>query len=695
MSYTIDGFWKSRLGGIIRPQHPLAVLGWSIESGSDIGFVEATIRTRPGYEDLRSPLWFVAAPGAVGKSTLAKQISAQTGTVYLDLAKADTVAGNYLTGGLVKNGLLSAWQRSETTCLIDALDEARLRVTQSSYDDFLSDLVSLAQVRNLPTVLFGRVGIVDETWLLLKERGLHCPIFEIDFFDRVSAKKFVLAELDRLAKKASGESFFNRLTAHRSVYEQAADGFVARLERATASDGARFAGYAPVLQAVSTVLSGVTNPASLDHGVQESMQQEILQRLMELVLERESTKLREQLIVSMPAGFLKDLYTPDEQLARLVGRILGTKTPVPSYTLPQEHIATYESAVETLMAQHPFLDGTGQKPSGAVFGAAITAFGLFSPLPSVKAAAERYAGDSPHTPNPFLVDFYLHLAERQEGASPLVAPEHVVLLYESVRARAPVGAVVHLSVEGDEVNEEAELEIQISNNASETPDRTIPLRTFQAGTLWFRREVNSVTISAPQLDLVVGSGNSVEMIAPISLDVARLTFNCSELIVRRSDSSSDEDAAVAIEARQLLQSDISTVPSVRKGAELSVEWPGSASYPWTHFASSSRGGQGQEIDDALRALRRLVLAFRSHSKGRLARFEGKIEHARITKGLIGVAVRERLLSDDVLSLEGKMYFLDPNALGRIVGATYQDLKVKRFHDRVREYVLSIVAQANA
>ena len=83
------------------------------------------------------------------------------------------------------------------------------------------------------------------------------------------------------------------------------------------------------------------------------------------------------------------------------------------------------------------------------------------------------------------------------------------------------------------------------------------------------------------------------------------------------------------------------------------------------------------------------MAFRSHSKGRLARFQDKIEHARMTKGALGVEIRHRLMRDKVLSLEDGMYFLDSAALGRVVGATYQDLKLKRFNNKVRAYVSSL------
>jgi hypothetical protein len=43
--------------------------------------------------------------------------------------------------------------------LIDALDEARLRVTQEAFEAFLRDVDQLSR-RSMPTVLFGRTGAI-------------------------------------------------------------------------------------------------------------------------------------------------------------------------------------------------------------------------------------------------------------------------------------------------------------------------------------------------------------------------------------------------------------------------------------------------------------------------------------------------------------------------------------------------------
>jgi hypothetical protein len=98
-----------------------------------------------------------------------------------------------------------------------------------------------------------------------------------------------------------------------------------------------------------------------------------------------------------------------------------------------------------------------------VFAAAINADALFSQSPDTIAAAERHAGNGPHTPNPYLIDFYMDLAKSKLGAEAIIPPEHLVVLYESVQARVAPGDVVRLSIEGDDEQDEADVEIQITH----------------------------------------------------------------------------------------------------------------------------------------------------------------------------------------------------------------------------------------
>ena len=691
MNYSIDDFWKSKLDGVTKPQTAPNLPGWQTQPSPNPWFVEPDLRLRPDFGDLAAPIWMVAAPGAVGKSTLAKEIAAQTGAAYLDLAKADTVAGNYLTGGLVKNNLLGLWQNNEITVFIDALDEARLRVTQDSFEDFLGDVKGLSIGRSLPTILFGRVGIVEEAWLTLSEHGVNPPVFDIEFFDPPRAERFVMAVLNRLATEDRYERLAARLTAHRSVYQDASATFVSELAKVSASDGARFAGYAPVLEAVATDLAALSNPANLTEAVNVTMAQQVLRHLTDNILNRETDKIRNQL-ESVSANTKSTLYTPKEQLDRLAATILGTAAPALPPGLNQQQMNSYDNAVRNLLPQHPFLDGTGKAPSGAVFAAVINSHALFSSSRETMVAAEIHAGRGPHTPNPFLFDFYLDRADRDPDGTAVVPPEHVVVLYDSVRSRASAGDVVRLSIDADDddqAEEYLDVEIQISGGLPQD-DRRLLFRTFLAGELRFGRQVNGVSVDAPALDVVIGSGNPVEIIAPVALNIGRLSFNCPELAVQLGDTAGTSgDTTVTIEAKELLTSRILSAPLVRKGAELAVSWPGATVYPWTHFAVLPNGDEGTNVNDALRGIRRLALAFRSHSRGRLGRFQDKIEHRRITKGALGVAIRERMMRDQILTLEGNMYFLDPAMLGKVVGTSYQELRLKSFNEKVHYYASSI------
>ncbi|HBX9316623.1 TPA: hypothetical protein MIJ80_29405, partial [Klebsiella pneumoniae] len=111
----------------------------------------------------------ISAPGAVGKSVLARELSNKTGSIYLDLSKASSIAGNYVIGGLANKDILSAWNSGSVGLIIDSLDEARLRVTQDSFEDFLLDVSKVSKRNKNPIIIFGRVGIIEEAWLILSE----------------------------------------------------------------------------------------------------------------------------------------------------------------------------------------------------------------------------------------------------------------------------------------------------------------------------------------------------------------------------------------------------------------------------------------------------------------------------------------------------------------------------------------------
>lgn len=670
-------------------QAPSAVLpGWSIASKQSPAFVEATLSLRSEFSDLAQSVWLIAAPGAVGKSTLAKEICAATNAVYLDLATAATVAGNYLVGGLVKAGLWAAWQAEHSTLLVDALDEARLRVTQSSFEDFLADVANVAGTRGVPIVLLGRVGIVEEAWAILNEKsGLNPPIFDIELFQPARAKTFVLAAIKRLAEavdlttgKRAYPHLEGALTDHSSVYENAVISFVNHLFSETSADGQQFAGYAPVLEAVATVIASETNPGKVDDAIESIFKGQVLSRVTSEVMVREAGKLSNQLAATVSGVNSVGLYDAKEQLSRLASLILGTGSPKLPSNLPQHAIAGYEEAVQSLLPQHPFLDSRTQKPAGAVFGACILAAALTGDDMELARVAQRLASGGSSKPNPFLLTFYKEALDGRD----VIPAEHVGLLYASLEATAGAGESVRLNAEGD-----GTLEIEMSLLRQNDKEEIYEFSTTAGGELRFGRRVEGINVDAEGVDIELGDGGQLELVAPVALRGSNLVLNCRELVVKPSHSKSD-DQVVYLEATQVIADAGLRPPTVRPGAKLQVAWPDSKVYPWNPFASSGGEDVDPRMADAQRALRRLCISFRSHSKGRLARYKGKVEHFRMTKGTLGVALRERLVADGVLSLEGAMYFLEPKVLGDRVGVSFQDLKLKHYSPQSRIYLQNVL-----
>lgn len=90
---------------------------------------------------------------------------------------------------------------------------------------------------------------------------------------------------------------------------------LSRLREQTESEGDRFAGYVPVLQAVADHVAAGKNPAALVAQLETGDQLVTLLTVAATILDRERSKL-ETLVFENPK-VKDDLYRPDEQLSYL------------------------------------------------------------------------------------------------------------------------------------------------------------------------------------------------------------------------------------------------------------------------------------------------------------------------------------------------------------------------------------------
>ena len=420
-NYTISDFWNHRLRAAAPNSSATLIQGWSFIGSGLATFKEAplALSAEVGSQDdpAGSSLLLVSAPGAVGKTTLGKQIAFSTGSVYVDLARAAPVGANTLIGGIANSGLYPNWTNGSVAVLIDGLDEARLKVTQEAFDAFLLDVATQAAGRSMPTVLFGRTGAIIHAWLVLTETIDNVPILEIGYYGIEEAIEFSEGRL----RAAAPHSPFQ------PVERQAVVLLLQQLREQTSNEEGRFAGYAPVLEAVAKQVELETDPQALISRINRGEQSVTLQSIASALLQREQAKLGA--LQLQDATLVDRLYSPDEQLERIAAYVYESAPPeLPSMSADDER--AYTTALETWVPEHPFLDG-GRGFSSAVFGGMVIAKALMTPEASEAALQKELASGA--AANPFLFDFYTATGDD------FIHPGHIGAVYASLRANLSLG----------------------------------------------------------------------------------------------------------------------------------------------------------------------------------------------------------------------------------------------------------------
>lgn len=675
--YTINGFWRNRLSkqsASAKSKLP----GWQTNPQELPTFKEAPLTLSDNFgaetDPVHSPLLLVSAPGAVGKSTLARQIASLTGATYIDLAKAEPVGGNTLSGGLAKSDLYNDWQAGTAAVLIDGLDEARLKVTQEAFEAFLSDIAEVSAGREMPTVLFGRTGAVQDAWLLLSSK-LPVSVFEIGYYRPEQAVDFAYSLLTSTLPD----------DPHLSTRHKALQLLLELLRKDTEGDGDRFAGYAPVLQAIADHVSQEKNPANLISKIENGVSTVTLNTVVKAILEREQRKLES--IAIEDQELLDILYNPTEQLQRLAARVYN-QPPPPLPAMSPNDRQTYSNALETWLPEHPFIDGNVDAAS-TVFEAAVAATALRNPATAEPALNKELSRGI--AANPFLSEFYL--ASMREG---ILRPEHIGIVYASLRSRLSLGDSASLQIEGGGEDDEEEEENALASKVEITitrPDKDNPkffeFTSEQVGSIKLGSHIEDVEINAPLSKVEIsGRGESI-ILAPVNIQCDKIIFSTERIIVESNQDTCD--GYIHIESNTADTENIVSVPIVNGNAKLSVTWSGSDAYPWTGFSTAPTVVGNKDIDEALRRFRKFIIAFRSHSKGSLKRLRAKIEHARMTKGT-GRAVLNHLIDTGIVTVDGRMYTLHPEKLAAETDTSYGMCVSRHFSERAVEFVTEAISE---
>ena len=661
-----------------------AAVGWaSYVNAPNPRFVAPPLHSDNPIVTGRTSVVLVSAAGAVGKSTLGKEIARRTGAPLVNLATrkvgSDAAVGliTKMFGAAAAPLVFSELADGTSLVVLDALDETKVGSGDGNFDAFLEDLASLVKAeRSRPVfVLLARTETAD--WIeyfLVENRRIPLARYAIDYFAEEAAREFV----DRYAKDRASRAGFGPVEPDSTPFRQARDGLLEGIKREVATDEQgedalvrSVVGYAPVLEAVGEYLLEEESRKNYHRLLQALKQKgrewELLLQVAEALLQREqqkmASKIREKLEPVAGARWSQwdQLYLPEEQFHRLLARRFKLHQPTLPVTLPPDLRHEYERSVEHALDEHPFRGSAlGLHP---VFGEYLYARVLADPtgaaFPGGDRVREVLKGEN-YLPTRALCRFVLTITART--AQPRIAAGDFGFLYESILSdqEKPGDVWLVLSAIGSGDDHHGWLLAH---------GQVIDFRvTDTEKGIWFWRRLAYMHASV-RCGVELGFPGGEFGLGP-SVDLECSTISCPALEMRVYLGNDNEEDEVVLVARTFER--MGRAPGVH-GKHFVVR---GETVPWPWSAHQDRDSMSvhasEKVVEAYNHLARILLWFRASGYRQMARVDDLVEKVapggtRRAKALLGFCVDQGLIRP------GRVYVLNDDTLARYQ-INYADLK---------------------
>lgn len=328
------------------------------------------IKTRA---DDNSKVILFSAPGAVGKTVLAKHIAYHYGGLYWNVA-SKPVGGTSFAGeiahavgvgnGAQQDDLYRKLNCGESIFVLDSFDEAALISRRDGIKDFLCEIGEiLADATSPSIVLTARTEMSRFICDTCDEIGLPLTCFDIDYFEENEAPLFIGKYLEHKGIRVNQKQ-------ERSIEAYLEE---IKLHLGTKINRKSFIGYAQVLSILARqVEMEYITEASLDNLVSLVQPQEddcLIYDIIQQLILREQSKLenfrnsiREKYIPFHKEHVVDMLYCKEEQLIRLqffvaaqsIDTIAIDDYPNCSDLFPEDQVE-YLTLLKDWLPQHVFL----------------------------------------------------------------------------------------------------------------------------------------------------------------------------------------------------------------------------------------------------------------------------------------------------------------------------------------------------
>lgn len=392
-----------------------------------------------------------SAPGATGKSALARHICYKKNGIYWDLP--DNKVAEYSFDGAMSRAVgfehisnfVKSIENEDNFFVIDAFDEAEAGSGRTGIEYFLRDLNNVTKnCTNTCAILLARTesAIFIKNYLIKNE--ILFKHYEVGLFAEDNAKTYLKSKLKKLEVPMS------------SVVDNCINEQFNEINRIFPdNESHNFLGYAPVLDALAKSYDNDRNTLNLlKNTVSGENNCTLMSKILRDLLKREHDKFIKALIIkiqNLNNNILDALYDSNEQLNRLFGMLLLSDSTVfedIDETIPKEYYEEYLEIVNIQLPQHPFVQPREGATSvnydftGAAFKDFVIAYSLADEL-LCDFVDEYFATDCKYCPSQMLIEFYgLHFENKIKG-------KHIPLMYNSFKARAQLGDEISVYINGD------------------------------------------------------------------------------------------------------------------------------------------------------------------------------------------------------------------------------------------------------
>lgn len=402
------------------------------------------VKTDNKLSTLNPKFVLLSAPGAAGKSSLAKYIAHRFNALYWNLAKVkvgtNSFAGSILNavGAPKYSEFIADMNKGDVLLVIDAFDEAEIISGRKMLSNFIYDINTSLSSHMMPTVfLLARTETAQYIASFCAENRISVAHYEIGFFDETAAKAFIV-------KSVAGKN-----TPTKPDIECAEKYYDVVNKNITSEERLSFLGYAPVLEAISTHIKESANRQKL---ISELVKQRdcvtIIMKIMDDLLNREQVEkvipaFKERCATLHPEfSDWEKVYSPEEQLIRIVYYILFQDCNYSNYELeflPSQLVNEYQAVLESFLPQHPFIrnsvENNGISKKIDFTGPAFRDYTLTKIILNEEheASADLYFDvlqSQSYFPSQIFFDCYMRVSEKT------IQPKHISYVYDSFKAKA-------------------------------------------------------------------------------------------------------------------------------------------------------------------------------------------------------------------------------------------------------------------